>query len=505
MKAAAKTQKSKRQEEQTNFISWRFALLCGCILLALVFLLGRAAWLQIIAPDMLVRQGDMRSLRVQEVSTSRGMITDRSGRPLAVSVPVKAIWADPKEVHDAGGISVGDRWKALSTALNIPLDQLSARINANPKGRFIYLARQVNPDMADYIKKLKLPGIHLREESRRYYPSGEVTAHLIGFTNVDSQGIEGVEKSFDKWLTGQPGERIVRKDRYGRVIEDISSTDSQAAHNLALSIDERLQALVYRELNNAVAFNKAESGSAVLVDVNTGEVLAMANSPSYNPNNLAGTPKDAMRNRTITDVFEPGSTVKPMVVMTALQRGIVNENTVLNTVPYRINGHEIKDVARYSELTLTGVLQKSSNVGVSKLALAMPSSALVDTYSRFGLGKATNLGLVGERSGLYPQKQRWSDIERATFSFGYGLMVTPLQLARVYATIGSYGIYRPLSITKVDPPVPGERIFPESTVRTVVHMMESVALPGGGGVKAAIKGYRIAIKTGTAKKVGPDR
>lgn len=195
----------------------------------------------------------------------------------------------------------------------------------------------------------------------------------------------------------------MRKDRYGRVIEDISSTDSRAAHNLTLSIDERLQALVYRELNNAVAFNKAESGSAVLVDVNTGEVLAMANSPSYNPNNLSGTPKEAMRNRTITDVFEPGSTVKPMVVMTALQRGVVRENSVLNTVPYRINGHEIKDVARYSELTLTGVLQKSSNVGVSKLALAMPSSALVDTYSRFGLGKATNLGLVGERSGLYPQ------------------------------------------------------------------------------------------------------
>lgn len=322
MKAAAKTQKPKRQEEHANFISWRFALLCGCILLALAFLLGRVAWLQVISPDMLVKEGDMRSLRVQQVSTSRGMITDRSGRPLAVSVPVKAIWADPKEVHDAGGISVGDRWKALANALNIPLDQLSARINANPKGRFIYLARQVNPDMADYIKKLKLPGIHLREESRRYYPSGEVTAHLIGFTNVDSQGIEGVEKSFDKWLTGQPGERIVRKDRYGRVIEDISSTDSQAAHNLALSIDERLQALVYRELNNAVAFNKAESGSAVLVDVNTGEVLAMANSPSYNPNNLSGTPKEAMRNRTITDVFEPGSTVKPMVVMTALQRGV---------------------------------------------------------------------------------------------------------------------------------------------------------------------------------------
>jgi len=502
---AVKAPKSKRTEIQANFISWRFALLCGCILLAMILLMGRVAWLQVINPDMLVRQGDMRSLRVQEVSSARGMISDRAGRPLAVSVPVNAIWADPKELHDAGGVTLDNRWKALADALNTPLDQLATRVNSNPKSRFIYLARQVNPDISNYIKQLKLPGIHLRQESRRYYPSGEVTAHLIGFTNVDSQGIEGVEKSFDKWLTGQPGERVVRKDRFGRVIEDISSTDSQAAHNLALSIDERLQALVYRELSNAVAFNKAESGSAVLVDVNTGEILAMANSPSYNPNNLADTEKDVMRNRTITDVFEPGSTVKPMVVMTALQRGVVNENAVLNTVPYRVNGHEIKDVARYSELTLTGVLQKSSNVGVSKLALAMPSSALVDTYSRFGLGKSTNLGLVGERSGLYPQTQkRWSDIERATFSFGYGLMVTPLQLARAYATIGSYGIYRPLSITKVDPPVPGERIFPDATVRKVLHMMESVALPGGGGVKAAIKGYRIAIKTGTAKKVGPD-
>ena len=504
MRAAKKTQKLKRTEDQASFVSWRFALLCGCIFLALAGLLLRVAYLQVINPDRLVREGDMRSLRVQAVPTSRGMISDRAGRPLAVSVPVNAIWADPKELHDKGGITLDGRWKALSDALSIPLDQLAARVNANPNGRFVYLARQVNPAIGDYVKKLKLPGIFLREESRRYYPAGQVTSHLIGFTNIDGQGIEGVEKSFDKWLTGQPGERIVRKDRNGRVIEDISSVDSQAAHNLALSIDERLQAQVYRELNNAVAFNKAESGTAVLVDVNTGEVLAMANSPAYNPNNLSDTTKDVMRNRAITDIFEPGSTVKPMVVMTALQRGVVRESSVLNTVPYRINGHEIKDVARYSELTLTGVLQKSSNVGVSRLALAMPSSALVDTYSRFGFGKATNLGLVGESSGIYPQKQRWSDIERATFSFGYGLMVTPLQLARVYATMGSYGIYRPLSITKVDPPVAGQRVFPEPLVRTVLHMMESVALPGGGGVKAAIKGYRIAIKTGTAKKVGPD-
>lgn len=504
MSGASRTLKLKKQEDKASFVSWRFALLCGCILLALCGLLSRVAWLQVIKPDKLVKEGDLRSLRVQAIPTARGMISDRAGRPLAVSVPVNAIWADPKELHEHGGVTLDSRWKALADALSIPLDQLAARVNANPKGRFVYLARQVNPAIGDYIKKLKLPGIYLREESRRYYPAGQVTSHLIGFTNIDGQGIEGIEKSFDKWLTGQPGERTVRKDRYGRVIEDISSVDSRAAHNLTLSIDERLQALVYRELNNAVAFNKAESGTAVLVDVNTGEVLAMANSPAYNPNNLSNTPKDVMRNRAITDIFEPGSTVKPMVVMTALQRGVVKENSVLNTVPYRVNGHEIKDVARYNELTLTGVLQKSSNVGVSRLALAMPSSALVETYSRFGLGKPTNLGLVGESSGLYPQKQRWSDIERATFSFGYGLMVTPLQLARVYATIGSYGIARPLSITKVDPPVAGERVFSESLVKTVVHMMESVALPGGGGVKAAIKGYRIAIKTGTAKKVGPD-
>ncbi|WP_440862671.1 peptidoglycan glycosyltransferase FtsI [Symbiopectobacterium purcellii] len=501
---AARTGKFKRQEDKASFVSWRFALLCSGILLAMVGLMLRTAYLQVINPDQLVREGDMRSLRVQEVPTARGMISDRAGRPLAVSVPVNAIWADPKELNEHGGVSLDTRWKALSDALDLPLDQMSAKINANPKGRFVYLARQVNPAIGEYVHKLKLPGIYMRQESRRYYPAGQVTSHLIGFTNIDGQGIEGVEKSFDRWLTGQPGERTVRKDRFGRVIEDISSVDSQAAHNLMLSIDERLQALVYRELNNAVAFNNAEAGTAVLVDVNTGEVLAMANSPSYNPNNLAGTPMDVMRNRAITDIFEPGSTVKPMVVMTALQRNVVKENSLLNTLPYYINGHEIKDVARYTELTLTGILQKSSNVGVSRLALAMPSSALVDTYSRFGLGKATNLGLVGESSGLYPQKQRWSDIERATFSFGYGLMVTPLQLARVYATIGSYGIYRPLSITKVDPPVPGERIFAEPIVRTVVHMMESVALPGGGGTKAAIKGYRVAIKTGTAKKVGPD-
>lgn len=506
MKAAVCMTILKRQAaaNNTSLCSWRFTVLYSCILLALIGMTIRLAYLQIINPNQLVREGDMRSRRVQQIPTMRGMISDRVGRPLAVSVPVHAIWADPQQLTNYSSMSTNLRWKAFYDVLSLSCEQILSRIHTNSTRRFVYLARQVNPNISDYIHKLNLPGIYLRQESRRYYPAGHSTAHLIGVTNIDSQGIEGIEKSFDKWLTGQPNERMIRKDRFGRIIENISSVARQTTHNLSLSIDERLQALVYRELNQAVACNRAESGTSVLVDVNTGEVLAMAISPSYNPNNLVGTNMDIMRNRAITDSFEPGSTVKPIVVMTALQHRLVGENSLLNTLPYMISSHQIKDVARYAELSMTGILQKSSNVGVSRLALAMPSSSLAEAYYRFGLGKATKLGLIGERNGLCSHNQRWSDMERATFSYGYGLMATPLQLARVYAIIGSMGVLRPLSITKITQPVIGERVFPASLVRTVVHMMESVALPGGCGNKATIDGYRIAIKTGTTKKVGLD-
>lgn len=495
---------SKQKNDSSSFIRWRFSLLCGCILLSFIGLIARVAWLQIIEPDPLVKEEDMRSVRVVATPNTRGMVTDRNGHPLAVSVPVEAIWADPATVLDKGGVGVSERWQALAQELNIPLDQLNSRIHQNPHARFIYLARQVEPDVAEYIQRLRLPGIAIKEESRRFYPSGDIAANLVGFTNIDDQGIEGVEKSFNTLLSGTAGSRVVRKDRFGRVVEDISSTDSHPGQNVQLSIDERLQTEASHALTNAVIFNKADSGSAVVIDVNTGEVLAMANYPTFNPNNRVGTPEENFRNRAISDIFEPGSTVKPMVVMTALERHIVKPDAVLDTHPYILSGHLIKDVALYPALSLTGVLQKSSDVGVSRLALAMPASALVQTYSAFGLGKPTQLGLTGESSGLMPHRQRWSDLDRATFSFGYGLMVTPLQLARVYATIGSFGIYRPLSITKVDPPVLGQRIFPEELVRQVEHMMESVALPGGGGVKAAVRGYRVAVKTGTAKKIGPN-
>lgn len=501
------TSKRNKANKQTEFVYWRFALLCSCVFFAMFALLTRAAWLQVIEPDKLIMEGNLRSLRTQTIPSLRGIIKDRNGRPLAVSVPAYAISANPQQVSSA--LLLEDeqgRGQALANALDISLDQLVSKIkvSAEAKSSFIYLARQVTPELTDYIRELNLPGISWQSESRRYYPAGSTTAHLLGFTDIDGKGIEGIEKSFDDWLQETPGARVVRKNRLGKVIEDISSVDGQKPHDLTLSIDKRLQDLAYSEIDKAVKANNAESGSVVLLDVYTGEILAMASSPSFNPNNRQNTPNSSYRNRVITDPFEPGSTVKPLVVMTALNKGIVNKNTVINTRPYKINGKEIKDVAPRDQLTIGGIIQKSSNVGVSRLALSMSPTDLVDTYSRFGLGHSTNLGLSGESRGLFPgaNKTRWPDIERATFSFGYGLMVTPLQLARAYATIGSGGVYRPLSITRVDSPVYGERVFPEKIVKEVIEMMETVTFQHEGGSRAAVKGYRVAVKTGTAKKVG---
>ena len=474
--------KKKNDGTVRSFTPLRFALLCIAILLSLGLLLGRVAWLQIVEPDRLVKQEDMRSLREVTTASPRGMITDRQGRPLAVSVPVNAVWADPHTLLSKGGVGDNERWQALANTLHLSLTNLAARVNHDPSARFIYLARQVSPQQAQWIDKLNLPGINLREESRRFYPAGHVAANLIGFTNIDGQGIEGVEKSFNAQLIGKPGSRLVRKDKFGHVIENITEVNPVPAHELQLSID----------------------GAAVLVNVATGEILAMASFPDFNPNNRDGAVLDDFRNRAISDTFEPGSTVKPLVIMTALEQGIVQPDSVIDTHPVYLDGHRIRDVGFYPELTLTGILQKSSDTGVSHLSLAMPVQRVVDTYRRFGFGQPTELGLTGESQGVMPQRRYWSDLDRATFAFGYGLMVTPLQLAHVYATIGSFGLYRPLSITRIDPPVIGKRVMSEALVRQVAHMMESVALPGGGGTKAAVRDYRVAVKTGTAKKIGAD-
>ena len=496
--SAVKPNKPKVVYEK-SFLQARYISVLSLILLGLIALVSQAAYVQIVNADSLIDEADKRSLRKQEIQFVRGSILDRNGQLLSVSVPMYSVVADPKFIFDENALKDKERWQKLAEALGISYSNLVKRIEKDPKSRFVYLSRQISPTLAQYVKELKITGIVLKSEARRFYPRVEETAHLIGYTNIDGAGIEGIEKSFDSMLVGKSGSMTYRKDRFGNIVENISDVKKYDAQDVTLSIDEKLQSMVYREIKKAVAENKAESGTAVLVDVRTGEVLAMANAPSYNPNNRVGVKSELMRNRAITDTFEPGSTVKPFVVLTALQRGVVRRDEIINTGPLILNGHEVKDVAPRDQLSLDGILENSSNRGVSRLALRMPPSALMETYQNAGLGKPTDLGLIGEQSGLLnANRARWSDIERANVAYGYGLNATPLQIARAYVTLGSFGIYRPLSITKVDPPVMGQRVFSEKITREVVNMMEKVAIKNG---RAMVEGYRVGIKTGTAKKL----
>ena len=496
--SSVKPNKPKMVYEK-SFLKGRYLWALTSVFFGLMALVAQAAYMQIINADSLMGEADKRSLRTQEIQFVRGSILDRNGQLLSVSVPMYSVVADPKFIFDENSLKDKERWQKLAEALGISYSNLVKRVEKDPKSRFVYLSRQISPTLAQYVKELKITGIILKMEARRFYPRVEETAHLIGYTNIDGAGIEGIEKSFDSMLVGKSGSMTYRKDRFGNIVENISDVKKYDAQDVTLSIDEKLQSMVYREIKKAVAENKAESGTAVLVDVRTGEVLAMANAPSYNPNNRVGVKSELMRNRAITDTFEPGSTVKPFVVLTALQRGVVRRDEIINTGPLILNGHEVKDVAPRDQLSLDGILENSSNRGVSRLALRMPPSALMETYQNAGLGKPTDLGLIGEQSGLLnANRARWSDIERANVAYGYGLNATPLQIARAYVTLGSFGIYRPLSITKVDPPVVGQRVFSEKITREVVNMMEKVAIKNG---RAMVEGYRVGIKTGTAKKL----
>ncbi|BAH83254.1 penicillin-binding transpeptidase domain-containing protein [Candidatus Ishikawella capsulata] len=477
----------------------RFHVVCGGIVATVFSLVLRVTCLQIIG---FIKTSDTIQYISPRSNNTRGMIFDRFNNPISVSIPVQDIGLDLRKLSYPGEIKNNKRWQALAEVLEIPLDKLcaliSTHISNHPQIHFMYIARQIRNPIADYIKKLKLPGICFNNGTRRYYPIGADTANLIGLTDIDGKGISGIEQSFNSLLSGNLCNRISQKNKM------IKSCGTTRPQNITLSIDNRLQKIAYRALDDIVHLNKADSGCVVIIDVNTGEILSMANSPSYNPNNVTHTPQMLMRNYAITDIFEPGSTIKPLVLMLALQLKLVEENSVINTLPYFIGKYLIRDVGYYKQLNLTGILQKSSNVGVSRLALAMSIASLSDTYYKFGLFQNTHTGLIGEKTGSM-SKKHWSDIERATFSFGYGFTVTPLQLAQIYAIIATHGLARPLSIIKVNRPVPGKQIFPANIVKNVLHMMESVALPGGVGIKAAVKGYRVAVKTGTVKKVGPNK
>ncbi|ENM5757563.1 peptidoglycan glycosyltransferase FtsI [Vibrio mimicus] len=484
------------------FIRWRFYLLVFFVLTAFCALVARVAYIQIIEPDNLIKEGDLRSIRAKTLQSARGIISDRNGEALAVSVPVEAVWADPVTIYKEGGLVEKDRWHALADVLGLDRQEMMKKIEDNRSRRFIYLQRQVSPAMAKYIRELKLSGIGLKEESRRYYPAGEVSAHLVGVTGIDGHGLEGVERSYDTTLTGESGKSVTRKDKFGRVVENIALEERQEGKPLQLTIDQRLQAIAFRAVKQAMADYRATSASAVMLDVKTGAVLAMVNAPSYNPNNRSDWQSFKMRNRVITDAFEPGSTVKPFVVLAALANGIADKNTIIDTGDgtMQIGGSRVRDTSKVGKADLTLILKKSSNIGVAKLALEMPLEALLGMYSSVGLGEMSGLDLVGETQGIFPNRRRWSQFEIATLSFGYGLAITPLQLAHAYATLGNHGKYQPIHIVEGGQHDQSRQVVEAKYVNQVLEMLETVTQPGGTATRAAVPGYRIAAKSGTSRK-----
>lgn len=498
MTTANESKRKKNQKPTT--VAWRFYVVLGIVALIYCGLGARAAYIQVIEPDMLKKQGDMRSLRTAAKKVQRGSIVDRNGRELAVSVPVETVWADPKVVMDKNGLAMSEHWRALADVLGQDVNKLTSRIVRNPNKRFVYVERQVSPVMANYIKELKIPGVHLRKESKRFYPSGEISAHLVGFTNVDDKGIEGIESVYDQLLTGKGGEKKFRKDAKGRKIEILSVEEAQPPQDLTLSIDQRIQAIAYRELKGAVRAFKATSGSVIVVDVKTGELLSLVNSPSYNPNNRGNTPANRMRNRAITDMFEPGSTMKPLSLLSAMEFGVAQPNTIVDTHPgwMRLGGRRVSDPINRGKLSLEEILIHSSNMGTAKLALAMPKEYLLDKFFDVGFSEDTGTGLMGESSGMMSDRNRWSKHELASLSYGYNLAITPMQLARFYTTVANGGVKRPFSIIKNEKVPEGERLFSENLTAELRTMLEGVV--ENGAKKALVDGYRVGGKTGTSIK-----
>jgi cell division protein FtsI (penicillin-binding protein 3) len=500
--AVTPRKRSNKKVVQPHLGQGRFYFALFVVFAVFASLVARAAYIQVLEPEQLIYEGDRRSLRVDPTEVQRGTIVDRHGRELAVSVPVQTVWADPKRIHEKQGLANRERWLALAEVFRTDVDDLLARVE-DPTRRFVYLERKVTPAVADYVRQLGIPGVYLKTESRRFYPVGEIAAHLVGFTDIDGRGIEGLEAAYNEVLTGKPGERLYRKDAQGRVVEEVRVTAAEQPQQLTLSIDQRLQSLAYAELKKAVRYHQATSGSAVIVDVDTGEVLAMVNSPSFNPNNRADLQPHRMRNRVITDAYEPGSTMKPLVVLAGLEAGTISQDEVIDTSPgwMRIGGRRVSDPINRGEQTITEILQNSSNMGSSKIALRTGVEQLLATYAAVGLGNDTGIGMIGESYGVLQHRTRWSDFEIATLSFGYGLTATTLQLAQAYTVIANGGVYRPLTIQRRDEGnlMPGTQVVKRENALAVLHMLEQV-VADGSAKNARVPGYRVAGKTGTARK-----
>ncbi|ADJ27191.1 peptidoglycan D,D-transpeptidase FtsI family protein [Nitrosococcus watsonii] len=476
----------------------------GVVGLAFAVAVAGLAWrlveLQVLDCDFLRGEGEARHLRVVEMPAHRGIITDRHGEPLAVSTPVASIWFNPRLLGEAR-----EQWRALAEAAGVSMAHLEKRMKEGGRREFVYLNRWVEPDVAQRVQALEVPGVNLQSEYRRYYPTGPVAAHVVGFTNIDDRGQEGLELALDETLRGIPGKKRVIQDSRGRVVEDVENLRvPRPGQDLRLSIDLRLQYLAYRELKTAVQDHNARAGSLVILDVGTGEVLAMVNQPSYNPNDRAQLKSHLYRNRAVTDLFEPGSTIKPFTIGVALESGKYYPHTPIDTAPgyFRVGRYTIRDSRDYGRIDVSTVIKKSSNVGASKIALSLDPMRLWQGFYQAGLGTSTASGFPGEAEGHLPRSRTFPfrEIEQATLAFGYGLSVTPLQLARAYAALGAGGELKPVSFLYREQAVREHQVWSEGIAPTVLSMLEEVVSDGGTGERAYVPSYRVAGKTGTVKK-----
>jgi cell division protein FtsI (penicillin-binding protein 3) len=477
---------------------WRSTVILGLVLIGAAGLVARAVELQLLDHGFLAKQGDDRSMRVVKIAAHRGAITDRNGEPLAVSTPVDSVWVNPQELNDNI-----DQLPRLAKALKEDQQWLARRITSNLDREFLYLVRHMPPEQAAHIKALGIPGVYLLREYRRYYPAGEVSGHVLGFTTIDDKGQEGLELGFDQLLNGEDGAKRVIQDMYGHYVENVESIRSpRPGRDLVTSIDLRIQYLAYRELKSAMQEYRAHAGSVIVVDVDTGEVLAMVNQPSYNPNDREQLKAGLYRNRAATDIFEPGSSIKPFIMAAALASGQYRADSVIDTSPgfLKVGSKVFEDEKNLGAIDLATILAKSSNVGTAKVALSLQPGQIWNTLTGLGLGQVTGSGYPGESAGMLSQFAHWRPIGIATMSHGYGLSVTPLQLAHAYATIGAGGIKRPITFERVSGPVPGERVLDPKVAHELVQLMEQVVEKGGTATRASLIGYRVSGKTGTAFK-----
>lgn len=477
----------------------RTALVLGALCLGLVALAARALTLQVLDARFLKDQGQARHSRVVKDNSHRGMLLDRNGAPLAVSTPVDSIWAHPPTLAEARR-----QWPALAGALGMNARELAKLLEKHETREFVYLRRHAAPDLAARVMTLKIPGVALQREYRRYYPLGPVAGHVLGFTNVDDIGQEGIELAHDSTLRAIPGQKRVLKDLQGNVVEVVESVVlPRPGRDIVLSLDRHVQYLAYRELKQAIETHGARGGTAVVLDAQTGEVLAMVNEPDFNPNNRGSLKGQTFRNRAVTDMFEPGSTLKPFTVAAALESGQFRPDTLIDTAPgaIRFGNRTIRDVHPYGTLSVARVIEKSSNVGASKIALALNKQTLWGMLRGAGFGVSTGSGLPGEALGVLHKPARWMPVEQASLSFGYGISVTPLQLARAYAAFANGGVAPDVTLLKRTAPAEGVRVFSENTAREVRAMLELAVGAEGTGTAARVADYRIAGKTGTVRKL----